>query len=189
MTHADGAQLGAEAAARLAALGTVTIDAGLQDPEFDRLATEFGVDFADDHRAFLATGLPVGPSWPDWRGEGRRSVGKRMQLPAEGVLFAVEWQQFWPPGWGRRPLRMKDALRSARYHLARVPQLIPVCAHHYLPAGRGSFGHPVLSVMQIDVGVSGADLLDYIDAEFGASRPPRVAATPLTVAFWSDLVP
>ncbi|MGE2835549.1 hypothetical protein [Mycobacterium sp. SMC-4] len=187
MTRADGAQIGAEAAARLAAVGTVTIDPGLRDHEFHRLATEFGVEFADDHRAFLAAGLPVGPSWPDWRGEGRRSLGKRMQMPAEGVLYAVEWQQFWPEGWGRQPARMKDALRSARYHLARVPQLIPVCSHHYLPAGRGSFGHPVLSVVQIDVGVRGADLLDYIEAEFGASER-RAAATPPSVSFWSELV-
>ncbi len=28
---------------------------------------------------------------------------------------------------------MKDALRSANYHLERVPQLVPLHANHYLP--------------------------------------------------------
>ncbi|MGE2730908.1 hypothetical protein ACQI4F_15620 [Mycolicibacterium vaccae] len=186
MTRSDGARLGADAASRLAELGSVTLDPGLRDDEFDRVEAEFGVEFADDHRAFLAAVLPVGPSWPDWRGEGRRSLGKRMQLPAEGVLFAVEWQQFWPEAWGRKPARMKDALRSARYHLARVPQLIPLYSHHYLPAGRGSSRRPVLSVVRTDVTVVGADLADYIEREFGSRSEP--VAESAVVPFWSELV-
>lgn len=158
------------------------VEPGLTDDEFARVEDTFGFSFADDHRAFLAAGLPVGAGWPDWRGEGRKSLAKRLQLPAEGVLFAVEWSQFWHDGWGQRPARVKDALRSAKYQLARVPQLVPVCSHHYLPAGRGSSGHPVLSVIRTDVVVSGANLADYIEGK------PDTGAVP-TADFWSDLVP
>lgn len=187
MAGSSGVRLGIEAAEHLAALGSVVFERGLSGDEFARVETDFGFEFADDHRAFLAAGLPVGTSWPNWRSEGRRSLAKRLQLPAEGVLFAVEWDGFWADGWGQRPARMKDALRTARYQLARVPQLIPVYSHHYLPAGRGSFGHPVLSVVRTDVTCDGADLADYVDGEFGPGGR-RVPGAHPTVEFWSDLV-
>lgn len=184
--HDAGAALGADAAQRLAALGAVTIEQGMSDDELDRAETDLGIEFADDHRAFLATGLPTGGSWPNWRDEGRRSLTKRLHLPAEGILFAVEWNRFWHDSWGRRPAQMKPALRTARYQLERVPMLLPICSHHYLPAGRGSFGHPVLSVVRTDVVVRGADLADYVTSEFGAGGPAAVDAV-ATVEFWSTL--
>jgi hypothetical protein len=76
---------------------------------------------------------------------------------------------------------MKDALRSANYHLERVPRLVPLHSNHYLPGGHGTSGHPVLSVYQTDVSCYAADLSDYPDPD-----PSRVS-TP-TVPFWSDLI-
>jgi hypothetical protein len=176
-----------DAAARLAATGAVTIEPGLSDDEVAHVEDMLGFEFADDHRAFLVAGLAVGNSWPNWRSEGRKSLQKRMQLPVDGILFAVEWNAFWAPGWGPRPARTKDALRSANYHLARVPRLVPVYANRYLPAGRGSAGHPVLSVTQTDVVVVGSDLADYLDHQFGPDGTGPTTARP-TVDFWSTLV-
>lgn len=187
MTDADAASLGARAAARVTEAAAVTVEPGLSDDEFARVEAEFGFAFADDHRAFLAIGVPVGAQWPNWRSEGRRSLAKRLQLPVEGVLFAVEWSDFWDDSWGTRPARMKDALRTARYRLARVPALVPVHSHHYLPGGRGSFGHPVLSVVQTAAVVCGTDLADYIDIGVGPDGPRDRPAVP-TVEFWSGLV-
>ena len=186
MCENDAARLGADAAARLAAIGTVSIEPGVTDAEFAGIEQALGFEFADDHRAFLAAGLPVGTSWPNWRSAPRRSLQTWLHTPVDGVLFDVEWNSFWADGWGQRPARMKDALRSARYHLARAPQLVPVYSHRYLPAGRGSFGLPVLSVMQTDVVVYGTDLAGYIDNEFGPEgyRSPTTGAV---VEFWSDL--
>ena len=160
--------------------GTVIVAPGLTDAELAGTEAEFGFEFDDDHRAFLAAGLPVGDSWPDWRDAPRRALQQRLALPAEGILFAVEWRGFWFDGWGARPARMKDALRSARYHLERVPQLVPVHANCYLPAGRGSQGNPVLSVYQADVKCCGADLLGYVEGRDGAAEK--------TVPFWSELI-
>ncbi|WP_233211191.1 hypothetical protein [Mycobacterium sp. shizuoka-1] len=159
----------------------MTLTPGLTDDELAGIEGEFGFEFADDHRAFLSDALPVGGTWPDWRSAPRRGLQQRLQLPVEGILFAVEWQDFWFGDWGVRPARMKDALRSANYHLARVPQLVPVHSHDYLPAGHGTSGHPVLSVYQADVSCCGADLSDYLDPD-----PSRVP-TP-TVPFWSQLI-
>ena len=187
MADTAGVRLGTEAADRLAALGSVTIEPGLSDDEFARVEGDLGFEFADDHRAFLAVGLPVGGQWPNWRSDGRRSLAKQLQLPVDGVLFAVEWGDFWDDGWGKRPARMKDALRTAKYRLARIPRLVPVHSHCYLPGGRGSFGHPVLSVVQTDVVAVGADLADFVDREFGSEGRSDRAAVP-TVEFWSGLI-
>ena len=48
--------------------------------------------------------------------------------------------------------------------------MIPVYAHRYLPAGRGTYGHPVLSIYQTDIIIYGTDLADYIDREFGSAE-------------------
>jgi hypothetical protein len=184
----DGTQIGVEASRRLAAFGTVTITPGLTDDEMARIEDEFGFEFADDHRSFLCSGLPIGESWPNWRAAPRRSLQQRLQLPVEGILFAVEWREFWGAGWGVRPPRMKDALRSANYHLARVPQLVPVHSNRYLPAGRGTYGHPVLSVYQTDVICYGTNLLAYIECEFGHVEPDPPPLSTSTVRFWSDLI-
>jgi len=182
----DGVQIGVAASRQLAALGTVTMTAGLTEDELAGIEGEFGFEFADDHRSFLSAGLPVGDAWPDWRSAPRRSLQQRLRLPPDGILFAVEWREFWGADWGARPARMKDALRSANYHLARVPQLLPLHANHFLPGGRGTSGQPVLSVYQSDVTYCGADLLDYIEREFARVESDSTPAS--TVRFWSDLI-
>jgi hypothetical protein len=61
-------------------------------------------------------------------------------------LFDVEHNAYWHPDWGQRPADFGDALALAGRRLASVPQMVPVCSRRYLPAGRGTFGHPVLSM-------------------------------------------
>ncbi|MDQ0984314.1 hypothetical protein [Streptomyces sp. V2I9] len=197
MTTDAGARLGEEAARRLARLRRVEILPGLTDIECARVEEEFGFTFADDHRAFLAAGLPVGrpspasrrPGWPDWRDGDRDGLRASLASPVEGVLFDVEHNAFWSPAWGPRPDVLAEALATARAELAGVPRLVPVHSHRYLPAGRGTYGHPVLSIHQTDIIFYGADLADYIDQEAHGS-PRWDDASPLraTVPFWRDLV-
>lgn len=60
-----------------------------------RIQSTFGFAFADDHRDFLTSSLPVGQGWPNWRADGGRNLDKHLRLPVDGILFAVEWKQFW----------------------------------------------------------------------------------------------
>ncbi len=62
----------------------------------------------------------------------------------------------------------------------------PVYAHRYLPAGRGTYGHPVLSIYQTDIIVYGTDLADYINCEFGRRFISPDWTPPPMVPFWSD---
>ncbi|WP_405818953.1 hypothetical protein OG241_27860 [Streptomyces sp. NBC_01390] len=200
MISEEGTRLGAEAARRLVETGLYEFEPGLTASEFARIEDEYGFEFADDHRAFLAAGLPVNvppeegqtwsKPWPEWRSEDPAKLRDRLDRPVEGVLFDVEHNGFWYAAWGERPLDDAVALAAARRHLADVPLLVPVYAHRYLPAGRGNFGHPVLSMWQTDIIYYGLDLVDYMHREFDEARGDVDEGwDPVaTVPFWRDLL-
>lgn len=200
MTGSEGIGLGGLAAHRLVQAGWHDIGPGLTSTEFARIERDYEFEFADDHRAFLAAGLPLnapgakdragrGP-WPDWRDGDPGDLQKQLRWPVEGALFDVENNALWHPTWGQRPADTSKALSTARRHLTRAPKMIPVYAHRYLPAGRGTCGHPVLSIYQTDIIVYGTDLADYIHNEFsgaGRSISPDWIPPPM-VSFWSDFL-
>ncbi|MEU6432461.1 hypothetical protein ABZ860_41705 [Microbispora sp. NPDC046973] len=197
MTGRKGSQLGMEAAHRLAQLGCCEIEEGLSEAELTRIEHEYGFEFADDHRAFLAAGLPVhGPRkegqtwenpWPDWRNGDPDALRKHVEWPVDYLLWDVE-HGHWRSSWGKRPNDSLEAVELARVRLADVPRMVPVYGHRFLPAGRGTLGHPVLSMWGTDIIYYGTDLLDYIDQEFRNPRPEHVETWQphATVSFWQD---
>ncbi|MFF0308602.1 hypothetical protein ACFYSC_14290 [Streptosporangium sp. NPDC004379] len=197
MINRDGARLGVMAAHRLAELECCEIAPGLTDAEFDRIESRYGFTFADDHRAFLATGLPVSQPyeegqtwekpWPDWRNGDPDELRKQLDWPIDCLLWDVE-HGHWREGWGERPDTTEAAVATARSQLAEVPRMVPVYAHRFLPAGHGTSGHPVLSMRGGDIIYYGSDLLDYIGHEFEESPPEfREDWSPqATVPFWRD---
>lgn len=204
MTGGEGMRAGARAARRLAELGVCELGPGLSDAEFDRIEAEYGIVFADDHRGFLAAGLPVDRSappeegesprnpWNDWRDGDPALIRQRLEWPVDGLLFSVE-HGWWLPGggWGPRPADPAEAVAAARAALAPVPKLIPLFSHRYLPS-RGASGSPVLSVYGADIIHYGRDLADWVEREFvgweaGAAAGPSPAAGS-GAPFWSELV-
>jgi hypothetical protein len=196
----EGARLGEEAARWLARSGHYEIGPGLTDEEFTRVERDYDLEFADDHRAFLAAGLPLNrpaekgqtraKPWPDWRDGSPGDLHQQLGWPVEGALFDVGNNALWHPSWGQRPVELSQALSTARRHLAQAPAMIPVYAHRYLPAGQGTYGHPVLSMYQTDIIIYGHDLADYVDNEFGSAER-RIGADwtpPPMVPFWSEFL-
>jgi hypothetical protein len=61
----------------------------------------------------------------------------------------------------------RRGLRGPPRLLKHVPIMVSVYGHRHLPAGSGTFGHPVLSMWQTDIIYCGLDFVDYIDREFG----------------------
>ncbi|SDS64440.1 hypothetical protein [Actinoplanes derwentensis] len=187
MAEITGTALGEEAGRRLARTRQ-DVQPGLTESELDRVEQTFGFTFADDHRAFLHIALPVGDrKWPDWRAGDPADLRAKLDLPVDGVLFDVEHNRYWHPGWGSRPPTAAAAVESAREHLATVPVMVPVYGHRFLPAGRGTSGHPVLSIHQTDVIIYGTDLLDYLHQEFGTDPTTTSTNPQVTVPFWRDL--
>ncbi|MCE7007401.1 hypothetical protein LWC34_31970 [Kibdelosporangium philippinense] len=95
-----GDPLGSEAARRLERVGCVDIQPGLTDAEFATIERRYGFEFASDHRAFLAEGLPVrtvgddarehaGWGWPDWRDGDPETLWQQLDHPVDVVLDAV----------------------------------------------------------------------------------------------------
>jgi len=173
------------AAELLAASGRFPIAAGLSEEELSAIEHEFGFTFADDHRAFLAAGMPTGRGWPDWRSPDRPALRERLAWPVEGVIFDVVENNFWYEGWGFQPSAPADAMAAAKRYLVTVPRMIPVYSHRYLPAAMP--GHPVLSVYQTDVIHYGNDLTDWLNREFSLGKPADHQAR-ATVTFWRDLL-
>ncbi|MGW6283555.1 hypothetical protein [Streptomyces sp. NPDC055107] len=190
MTGDEGVRAGARAARRLAELGVCELAPGLADAEFDRIEAEYGIVFADDHRAFLAAALPVGRAeppdedasprnpWTDWRDGDPDLIRERLEWPVDGLLFSVE-HGWWLPGgrWGPRPADPAEAVVAARAALASAPRLIPLHSHRYLPSrgpggtagalpGVAAHGSPVLSVVGGDTIHYGRNLEEWVELEF-----------------------
>ncbi|MFC7244506.1 hypothetical protein ACFQO7_18675 [Catellatospora aurea] len=154
--------------------------------EFAGLESRFGFVFNPDHRALLTAGLPVGGRWPDWRDGDPDQLAERLAAPVDGVLFDVQENGFWLPGWGERPSRTAFALSVARRALERAPQLVPVYGHRYAPA-LPETDLPVFSVMQTDVIVYGDTLPAYLQREFDLPPGDLPGGAAKQVPFWSDL--
>jgi hypothetical protein len=197
--------LGTEAMRLLRRRATCAVQPGLTDAEFARIEQDYGFRFADDHRAFLANGLPVhtrpepqlagviktySDPWPDWRHGDPSTLRERLDWPTSGVLFDVLNNNHWYEGWGPRPPDPKSARALAEQLLTHVPTMVPVYGHRYLPAGRGTWGHPVLPIWQTDIIYYGLDLADYIDRGFGKPAPcwSEGKEPEATVDFWRDYV-
>ncbi|MCF2525729.1 hypothetical protein [Yinghuangia soli] len=195
-SHSTGSSLPARPSAddlrQLLDAGGVAYAPGLEPDELRAVEEAYGIAFAPEHRLMLEAALPLGPGWPDWRDGGPAALRMQLGLPAEGVVFDVENAGFWPAAWGARPAQRKHALKSARWHLAKAPRLVPVHGNCYLPGIADAWGLPVLAVRRTEVEVRGASLADYLGRAFGAQDvaglPVPAAAGAPEVEFWGGLV-
>ncbi|MFJ4985105.1 hypothetical protein ACIP9H_15025 [Streptomyces sp. NPDC088732] len=194
----NASELGVEAARRLKQADCCEIEPGLSDNEFERIEAEYGFQFADDHRAFLAAGLPVysppeegdtwANPWPDWRNGDPSDLRSHVAWPTRGVMISVE-EGYWRAEWGARPAQQQVARAVAERHLAVAPRLAPLYAHRFLPAARGTYGQPILSIWGTDIMYYGMDLAHYIEQEFNEDAERDWSWKPkATVSFWRDFV-
>lgn len=163
----------------------VVLEAGLTARERQGLERRLGFTFGPEHAALLELALPVGTSWPDWRGGALKELRGLLDQPIAGVVFDVRNNGFWPATWGERPAADDEAEAAARERLAAVPRLVPFYAHRYLAADSRYVPSPVFSVHQTDVIHYGDNLVDYVAREFGGTL--REPSERTRVPFWSPL--
>jgi hypothetical protein len=138
-----------------------------------------------DLAALLQVALPKGPRFPDWRHGPTEELAEQLDAPREGVLFDVEHNNIWCPGWGEKPSSVKSALDRCSELIADAPKLIPVYGHRYIVSGAEPHSNPVLSVHQTDIIVYGATLEQYLLHEFLGQKNSDPLDGPLNeIEFW-----
>ena len=165
------------------------VEPGLSEAELAAIEAEFAFKFPPDLRLVLSLGLPSGAGFPAWRDKSQREELKgRLNWPLESMQFDIDHNMFWYPSWGARPTSNEEAKAIAAREVTKVPKLIPVYVHRYLPTEPCEEGNPVLSVYQTDIIYYGADLADYVKREFGWLRPLDTPDPTRRIRFWSDII-
>lgn len=170
---------------------------GLSEAELRRAEETFGLAFPPLLREVLALVHPVprqiapqpgiyqAPSQvPDWRLRDVERTRTLIGIPADGVLFDVEENDFWWNAWGPRPEATPERLTVAKRELARVPGLIPLFGHLCVSASDDS---PVFSLIQTRVSLYAVTLADLGDDEARTAAVQSATWPVGTVPFWSEL--
>lgn len=149
----------------------VLFSKGLTEEEIQKIKEIFGIVFPPDLMLFLKTKLPISEGFAQWRyainGEkGRKDMNVLLRAPLEGILFDVQYNEFWMKEWGRCPKRISERKEIAKEKYKDFPQLIPIYSHRYLVGEPEESMNPVLSVYQTDIIYYGANLFDYFANEF-----------------------
>jgi hypothetical protein len=165
----------------------LVVEAGLTDHERKVVEGRYGFRFPPDLAEFLATGLPLGDDFPDWR-RPTAAIQEQLDWPLEGILFDIEHSSFWLPEWGARPAELERAKAIATERVGGAPRLIPISGHRYLVSEPCEAGNPVLSVHQTDIIWYGSDLASYFEAEYGAGYSSIDFEAIRSVRFWSRMV-
>lgn len=162
----------------------IPFDEGLSDAEVSGAEYRFGFRFPPDLRAFLQVGLPHGPRFPDWRNEDETQLRDWLDQPRQGILFDIQYNEFWLPDWGPKPPDLDRAFCVANELIAKAPKLIPIFSHRMMPDEPHEVGNPVFSVHQTDIIHYGYDLLHYLREEFGVAKWWAPPAQAKRIRFW-----
>lgn len=161
---------------------------GHSQAEIDSIQERWVLRFPADLIDLLREQRPLvgGSAAFDWIVTEPNQIQGMLDWPFEGFLFDVEHNNLWWPDRGDRPEVAVDRHERLREIFARVPKLIPLYGHRYLPSEPFEPGNPVLSVYQTDIICYGSDLADWIDRERGGwiSRG-RESVKLKEVPFWS----
>lgn len=107
-----------------------------------------------------------------------------MQLPLEDLLFDVEYNTFWLPQWGEKPVLLEEAKEIVRKVYVQAPRLIPIYSHRFIPERPRETGNPVFSIHQTDIIWYGFDLDDYLRHEFKLAGRAEWPSQVKEIGFW-----
>ena len=121
-----------------------------------------GAGFARDNTMVPRTT----PSFYNWQTD-TTSIQAAYEWLVQGLVFAIQWNNLWLPGWGAKPSTLETQEAQVRDLVTTAPKLIPVFGHRYLLAEPCEAGNPVFSIYQSDMIIYGEDLHSYFLEEFG----------------------
>lgn len=155
---------------------------GFTQSELDRAQERYDIRFPPDLAALLLDRSPVGGY--NWNADDHR-IQEMLAWPTELLLFDVDENGLWWPGWGERPAEKGARQEVVRDAVRQVPKLIPLLGHRFIPQTPEISGNPIFSVHGFDTIYYGANLIEYFKNEFGGTH---LIGETRYVPFWSDIV-
>jgi hypothetical protein len=148
----------------------IKFDKGLNADEYLEIETFYDISFPKSLKEMYQVAVPVSHSFYNWRDFSKANVEKiksKLEWPLEGVLFDVEENCFWDNSWGEKPTDLIEAKKKCIEEMKKVPRLLPIYSHRYIPIVKGIDNPPIFSVYQTDAIYYGVDLENYLRIEFG----------------------
>lgn len=169
----------------------ILFEKGLSLQEINKIEGLYEINFPPDLKEFLCIALPVSNKFINWRdmSEGNiRSIKDKLSWPLEGMIFDIENNEFWYSGWGSKPNDLEEAIEICKNEFKKIPKLIPIYSHRYIPSEPQEVGNPIFSVYQTDIIYYGEDLLAYLQIEFDIKKYEDMDFESIKdIRFWSDL--
>jgi hypothetical protein len=168
----------------------VKFQPGLSEDEIQKIQATHGFVFPPDLKEFLMFALPVSDGFVNWRSAGREEIEKRLAFPYERLFSRILYRSFWPENWGIRPRSARQAFAVARSEFEKVPALIPINKHRYIPDRPREPGNPVFSVYQQHFSYYGGNLPECLRNEFTSSFGGTGSSLPSEIKhieFWRKL--
>jgi len=159
---------------------------GLTDSELEAIESANEFRFPPDLRACLASAMPTGKGFPNWRSP--TAYQDRWEWIQSGIDFDIR-QGFWYERFGPRPDSVDEQIKISRAYLKSVPKLVPVFVHQMLPTTPCQVGNPIFSIWQTDAIYYGEDLAGYLEiAFFGRPHNTIHECRLLHIDFWTNMV-
>ncbi|XWS33432.1 hypothetical protein CRYUN_Cryun22dG0082300 [Craigia yunnanensis] len=179
---------------------------GLTDQEFSSVESTFHFTFPPDLRSILQEGLPIDPSFPNWRSSSPQQLNILLNLPFLSLSKNIMLYNFWSDSWGPKPSNSNEALALVKKLLQKAPLLVPIYRNCYIPSTPNMVGNPVFYVDGEEVRILSFDITRFFqEVEFlrrgGVFKPfmrrktktvnnnvPAWAATSARrIEFWTDV--
>ncbi|PPR85781.1 hypothetical protein GOBAR_AA34910 [Gossypium barbadense] len=154
---------------------------GLTDQEFSSIESTFHFTFPPDLRSILQEGLPVHPSFPNWRSSSPQQLNILLNLPSLSLSRNIRFHNFWSDSWGSKPSNTNDALAVVKDLLRNAPLLVPVYRNCYIPSTPNLSGNPVFTS-----GVSKPFMRKKANS-VNVNVPAWAATAPRRIEFWTEV--
>jgi len=108
----------------------VQFEKGLTNEELIAVETNFDFRFPPDLKILLCSALPVSREFVDWRSalltkNYENEILERLNSPLEGMLFDIQYNEFWFEQWGEKPEDFGQQKEIAEENFRKYPKLIP----------------------------------------------------------------
>ncbi|KAE8707000.1 agamous-like MADS-box protein AGL61-like isoform X1 [Hibiscus syriacus] len=140
---------------------------GLTDQEFSSIESTFHFTFPPDLRSILREGLPVDPSFPNWRSSSPQQLNVLLNLPLLSLSKNIKLRNFWSESWGAKPSNPNEALALVEKLFMTAPLLVPIYRNCYIPSTPNVAGNPVFYVDGEEVRILSFDVARFFqEVEF-----------------------